>query len=202
MDRTKTDECLKLALEGWRKPALEDRYGVSHSVVERVGMAASYAWSGLDVLAWDGGKEAVKLIRQHGACFGGAGISWGQVATSFGPRSVDEGEPRYSEPMVRKAWRELTGTSDKGMRIAGKGGAWWKGEARLYEGVLTKTGVVGVTLDEAATHDGRMAAAERAVLMTQSLAELRALADELGVSHAKLSKAQLAADLVERVAAD
>lgn len=202
MERTEANEALELALQGWHKPQLQDKFGVSHSPLERVGMAWSYALSGADVLEWDGGKTVVALIRKYGACFGGTGISWGQVATAFGPASVDESEPRYSEPRCRKAWRDVTGTSDKGMRIAGKGGAWWKGEAQLYRGALSKTGVWGVTGEEAGTAEGRALAAERAMLMTRTLAELREMAGELGLEAAKLSKASLAAALVLAVQAD
>jgi len=193
MNRTETEECVKLALEGWRKPALEDRYGVSHSVVERAGMAWAYAMSGADVRVFTDADVAAQ-VRQ-------GGLSWGRIATSYGPRSVDDAEPLHSERACRKAWERASGTASEGLRVAGKGGAQYQHDARLYAGALARTGTA-LPVEGKRDADVRGRAAERAVLMTQSLAELRQMADDLGVSHTKLSKAQLAADLVERVAAE
>lgn len=114
--------------------------------------------------------------------------SWGTIMVTL---DITEGR-------ARKIWAGKTGTHSEGTRV-GKGGRFLFGEPALYADQLAKTGTA-LAATEKKVRENYLATGGAARVAFMDLPELRALAEEMGVSP-KGGKAAIAGRIRKAMAA-
>lgn len=160
-----------LRVNGYGMKAIATATELSHSPIEGICMEMQYFWV-------EGGEVVEATTSNIVALRDYFGISWGAIGVMC---QIPEGK-------VRKMYKEGSGKEDRAQRI-GHGGRFFAGKAELYEGGLKRTGTE-VPLGKLGEAE-QIAATQR--IMRQSFADLKAQADELGVTYsAKITPAGLA----------
>lgn len=170
------DKAVKLRLQGYGLAEVMASLELTHSQVED----ACYLFVWHYVL----GQQAIELTPEGCAALRYYyGLSWGHIGAMGGqtdPKLPVIGTKRYNA--IRRMSEEWTGIASVANRN-GKGGRYYLGDPELYADNLKATGTV-VSVDML-PEVRNVAQVQR--YMAKGLKELRALADERGITYAKSS---------------